>query len=419
MTNTVTKKTLSEFYKLFEQEQDSTKNIKPAFKHKYGICISTSDFYAKYASLLLLSIIHNATQENQYDILILTTDMSIENQRIIKGLTDADNIRIRIFNIQKQIENYKFYTWAHFTPNTYYRLSIPQLFKNYDKILYLDSDTIVNTDIATIFDTDFEDNYIAACKDTHVMSYCNGLSMEQLQYNTNTLKLKNPKAYFQMGVSLFNIKKFNKEFSDKNLLDIASKVQYRWLDQDILNVTFHGKIKELPIKWNVMIMTKPPYIDEYFLPTNYRKKYYEARTNPNIIHYCGGVYYRYPFVPDMGKYFWKYTLMSPFFEEIMTQMIALKLPKNDLQNKELDCLRKEFQNMHFPNINNRFTANEYNTKLLYVLAHTRQFKLKKAWFGFKKAFAFGKRHEKYQAKYDNIKQLLKDARKFKKQLMKV
>ncbi len=57
MTDMVIKRTLPEFYKLFEQEQDSTKNIKPAFKHKCGICISSSDFYAKYASLLYLKVL--------------------------------------------------------------------------------------------------------------------------------------------------------------------------------------------------------------------------------------------------------------------------------------------------------------------------------------------------------------------------
>lgn len=419
MPDAVIRKTLPEFYQLFETETHNLENIKPISKSKNGICISTSDFYAKYASILLLSIINNASSNNFYDILILTTDMSTENQHIITHLTNSPNISIRIFNIKKEIDNYKFYTWAHFTPNTYYRLSIPKLFKKFDKILYLDSDTIVNTDINEIFNIEFNSNFIAACKDTHVMSYCNGLNIEQLQYNRDTLKLKDPNSYFQMGVSLFNIKKFNSDFADKNLLEIASKVQYRWLDQDILNVQFHGKITELPLKWNVMIMNKPPYIDEYFLPENYRKEYYEARMNPNIIHYCGGVYYRYPFVPDMGKYFWKYTLKSPFFEEIITQMIILKLPNNDFQNKELDCLRKEFQNIHFPNINTSFATQKKQTQLLFVISRINSFRLKKLGYKFKKAFAFGKKHEKYQRKYNAVKQLLKDAKKFKKQMLKV
>lgn len=419
MPNLVPRKTLPEFYSLFESEEVDLNNIQPAYKHRCGICISSSDFYIKYASCLLLSIIENASEENDYDILILTTDISYENQHIIKNLTKKKNINIRIFNIDSEIKGYKFYTWAHFTPNTYYRLSIPKLFKNYDKILYLDSDTIVNADVNELFKIDLEDSFIAACKDTHVLSYCNGLNPNQYEYNHLVLKLKEPTSYFQMGVSLFNISKFNRDFTDNSLLEIASKVRYKWLDQDILNVQFHGNIKELPVKWNVMIMNKPPHVDEYYLPEPYRQQYYEARLNPHILHYCGGVYYRYPFLPDLGRYFWKYALKSPFFEDIITQMFILKSPRNDMQNTELDHLRREFQNTHFPNINNRFESNEYNARLLYILSNSLQFKIQKYIYKFRSALTHGKKREKYQRKYDELKQLLKNAKLFKKRLKHV
>lgn len=418
MPNTLVKKTLEEFYdSIFINSEDNINNIQPIF-NKQGICVSCSDFYAKYLSILLLSIIEHSTPKNKYDIIVFTTDMSIETKHILETLTNQKNIKIRIFNINEKIKKYQFYTWAHFTPNTYYRLSIPELLKNYDKILYLDSDTVVNTDIAQIFNINLNDNYIAAAKDSHVLSYCNGVNLEQLEYNKNILKLKKPQEYFQMGVSLFNIKKFNTDYTD-NLLEIASKVQYRWLDQDILNVEFQGEIKELSIDWNVMILNKPPYLDEYYLPQRYREQYCKARFSPKIIHYCGGVYYRFPFLPDLGRFFWKYAIKSPFFEDIITQMINLKLPTNNLQNKEIEYLRREFTNMHFPNINNHFAANEYNTKLLFVIEHPMRFKLKKSWYAIKKAFAFGKRYQKYQQKYQSLKTLLKDAKKLKKSFLNI
>lgn len=412
-------KTLAEFHKLFDSPEESIENIQPKFEQKCGICISTSNFYVKYASCLLLSIIENASSNNFYDILVLTTDMSVENQYIIKALTQSDNISIRIFNIDEEIRKYSFYTWSHFTPNTYYRLAIPQLFKNFERVLYLDSDTIVNTDINKIFDIDFEDCFVAACKDTHVLAYCNGVHLEQLEYNTNVLKLPNPTEYFQMGVSLYNISKFNKDFTDKSLLEIAGKAKFRWLDQDVLNVQFHGQIKELPIKWNVMIMNKPPHIDEYHLPEPYLQQYREARMNPGIIHYCGGVYYRHPFLPDMGRFFWKYALMSPFFEEIIVRMLVLKLPKHQAQNNELDCLRDEFQKTHFPNINSRFESNEYNARLLYILSNSVQFIIRKYLCKFRAALAFGKKKEKYRRKYEELRKLIKDAKLFKKRLKHV
>ena len=51
--------------------------------------------------------------------------------------------------------------------------------------------------------------------------------------------------------------------------------------------------------------------------------------------------------------------------------------------------------------------------------HLGRFKMKKAYYGIKKAFAFGEKHKKYQQKYDTVKALIKDAKSFKKQLFKV
>ena len=82
-------------------------------------------------------------------------------------------------------------------------------------------------------------------------------------------------------------------------------------------------------------------------------------------------------------------------------------------------LRKELAQIHFPNINNRFAANEYNNKLLFVIEHPMRFKLKKSWYAIKKAFAFGKRYQKYKQKYQSLKTLLKDAKKLKKSFFKI
>ena len=62
---------------------------------------------------------------------------------------------------------------------------------------------------------------------------------------------------------------------------------------------------------------------------------------------------------------------------------------------------------------------EYNTKLLFVSEHCLRFKIKKFWYKFKKAFAFGQRYQKYNQKYQNVKKLLKDARKLKKAMFHV
>ena len=82
-------------------------------------------------------------------------------------------------------------------------------------------------------------------------------------------------------------------------------------------------------------------------------------------------------------------------------------------------LRAEFAKVHFPNINNRFGAGEYNAKLSFLMNHLLHFRLKKFGYALKKAFAFGERYAKYNDKYQKTKQLIKDAKKLKKSYYKV
>ena len=48
---------------------------------------------------------------------------------------------------------------------TLFRLLLPDLFKELDKCLYLDSDTLVVGDFSTLYDMDFDNNYIIGVKD--------------------------------------------------------------------------------------------------------------------------------------------------------------------------------------------------------------------------------------------------------------
>ena len=123
----------------------------------------------------------------------------------------------------------------------------------------------------------------------------------------------------------------------------------------------------------------------------------------------------------MADIWWQYARKTPFYEEILQKLIDFRISQRKPQanTAEIQQLRKEFAQVHFPNINNRFAANEYNTKLLFVIEHPMRFKLKKSWYAIKKAFAFGKRYQKYKQKYQSLKTLLKDAKKLKKSFFKI
>jgi lipopolysaccharide biosynthesis glycosyltransferase len=328
----------------FDQEESGHicqyDKILPAFdRNNVAICIVSSDEYAPFASVVIQSIICNATSENNYDIVLLSDDMLMSNRwRIECQAKGHDNISIRIVDISKIVKGLDFYTWAHFTSKTYYRLLTPDVFNAYDKVIYLDSDIVVNHDIAELYQTDLQGYFLAAAYDTHVVAYCTQTPpLEQREYNKQTLKMENPEQYFQTGVTLFNIKTIRENYKSGYFLKEGLAHKLRWLDQDLLNMLCYGKIKRLPNKWNVMIANETPYVDEYYLPAELRKEYFEARQNPYIIHFIGRAVPCYTDKPDLYEYYWKYARQTVFYE-IIVQRMAM-----DYVLKQMQILRDDIE----------------------------------------------------------------------------
>ena len=85
-------------------------------------------------------------------------------------------------------------------------------------------------------------------------------------------------------------------------------------------------------------------------------------------------------------------------------------------------IREDFQFYNHSKIEltlNKLNEKNINNLLLYISLSTFTFKIKKIWYKLKKNLAFAKRHRnKYKDKYKRIKTLIKEAKKFKKQILK-
>ncbi|MGQ7147711.1 glycosyltransferase, partial [Escherichia sp. SS-MK2] len=82
----------------------------------------------------------------------------------------------------------------------YARLFIPQLFREYKKVVFIDSDTVVKADLATLLDVEIGTNLVAAVKDIVMegfvkfgtMSESDDGIMPAEQYLKKTLGMTNP-----------------------------------------------------------------------------------------------------------------------------------------------------------------------------------------------------------------------------------
>lgn len=294
--------------------------LKPAFdNNNVAVCVVSSDEYAPFAAVLITSIVANASEKNNYDLVIISDDMTVENIWQITSIASGHpNISVRVIDVSDIVKGLSFYTWAHFTCKTYYRLLTPDLFKNYEKVVYMDSDIVVNHDIAELYNIDLGNHLLGNAYDTHVVAYCTqDPPLEQRDYNIETLKLDNPEAYYQMGVTVYNIPRIRNDFGEGYFIRQGATLELRWLDQDVMNMLCQGNIMRIPQRWNVMVANMGDCIDEYYLPDELRQEYFEARRDPYAIHYVGRAIPCYTSKPDLYEYFWKYARMTSFYEIIL------------------------------------------------------------------------------------------------------
>ena len=135
------------------------------------VFFAIDDRYIPFLGVALKSLVDNTSKDNKYAIKILYTNVTEKNKLRIKKY-EKENISIEFVDLNKQLEEIKgkLYTRNYFSNTTYYRLFIPELYSEYDKAVYIDSDTICLADIADLYNVDMEDNLIAGVSDGAVQS---------------------------------------------------------------------------------------------------------------------------------------------------------------------------------------------------------------------------------------------------------
>ncbi len=254
---------------------------------KINVCISCDENYAKYASVVIASILYNAQDEDFLHFYVLDGDISSESKSKILSLTKIKPCEIDFIKVDEtKLEIYKqINTHEYITLPTYYRLILSELLPDVDKIIYLDCDTVVNTSLKDLFETDLAENIIAGVLDARVK---------------HKKKWKNSK-YINAGMVVFDLDKIRKEDIEQKFVQFTKNnpEKIETGDQDIINYTLEGRIKILPDEWNVQV-------SGFASRTSFTKR-------PKIIHYIG--YYK-PWVFGSCTFFkdlyFKYLQLTPW-----------------------------------------------------------------------------------------------------------
>ena len=286
----------------------------------FPIVFTCDDAYFKYANVVITSIIHNQNRNCRYEINVLSEFISNENMMLArKQLESHSNFTIN-FVILKDFDSSKFFLNSYMSISTYYRFYIPQLFSHYDRILYLDSDLIVDADISDFASLDFDDKLAICCPSPFIRNKVLKGDDEKfsLNYFTHVLKMPDPLQYFNAGVMLYNVKKMNEIDITTKLFEALEDIKEPFLqDQDILNsvLSNNGGVKLISSKYN---MTRTFVITDKRLFLERLKEIFRISKKNNwffIYHYVGK---DKPWMTKRsdGLLFVKYAKMSPFYKQI-------------------------------------------------------------------------------------------------------
>lgn len=229
------------------------------------IVFSTDHNYVMPTSITILSMLKNS-HGTHYDIIILISKdvTGYDRDAIQEEIRIADPAStVRFITMGSEFENCHEIRGISFP--TYYRLLIPWLLPQYDKVIYCDVDVVVQNSLNAAYDTCLDDCYIAGvntpgCGSTSFQNHCT-------KYNLQFDK------YVNGGFLVMNAKKMR----DDNLKDLFlnhMQNKYIYQDQDIINIVCKGKIKLISRIWNYPVFHS-------------KKVQMIAEETPVIIHYAG------------------------------------------------------------------------------------------------------------------------------------
>ena len=139
---------------------------------------------------------------------------------------------------------------AQYSLAAIYRFFIPELFSaDIEKVIYLDSDIIVNLDVAELWQIELGDAPLGVIP---TITQNLGLDWMNFYFPMCRNKVTAFEDYFNSGVLFINLKIFRRE--QENILDgfkfVASHPEYEFFDQDVLNYCFATRALKLSNKFN-------------------------------------------------------------------------------------------------------------------------------------------------------------------------
>lgn len=258
------------------------------------------------ACVCISSLLMNANEDTYYDIFILHSQKEKLDEERLNSLSHYyPNCRIQYRTIDSTFDNA--FEVRGITTSTYYRLLIPEIITEYDKIIYSDVDVIFRSDLSdTYFNTDMTNSYVAGVN--ALIQF-----IPDLKKYYSKLGNVNINGIIYAGNIIFNSVNIRKDNLVERFKELA-KNNYKFQDLDVLNIACQGKITYLEPSFCLTTYVADLSIyDRNNLQSVWNDDEINKALKTGIVHYNGQKPWKgYCVNFDI---WWEYYRKSPFFDE--------------------------------------------------------------------------------------------------------
>lgn len=235
-------------------------------KNRITAVYITDENYAMPTYISIFSMIKNKDEEDLLKIYLIGKGLSNQTKSRYNTLLCKD-VSLEMIEVDRDkyfllSKTCLFAQTIHVSDAALFKMDLPDLLADEEKILYIDGDTLIQGSLKGLFETNIEKEYVAAVADQFDekingnSSFCHRIGLER-------------KHYFNSGVMLLNLKKMRADNISRRLLEYRSQGINYFMDQDCLNAVLGERLVLLPCIYNFMSTISDVYdaeeIGEKFL----------------------------------------------------------------------------------------------------------------------------------------------------------
>lgn len=258
------------------------------------------------ASVCISSLLMNASADTFYDIFILHSEKcDFSKSQLVDIPNHFSNCKITFRTVNSEFVTA--YEIRGITTTAYYRLLIPDLIPEYEKILYSDVDVIFREDLSKYYQIDLDGYYMAG------VDNASALRPNVQKYIKEKLGIDHKYGHFYSGNLIINSKKIKEDNIIPQFRELAKR-DFHQQDMDIINIACYGKIKALsPAFCLTNYLTEILVKRKSEMLNFFKEEELKHALQSGIVHYNG---------PKPWKQYcvnfdiwWEYYRKCPFYDE--------------------------------------------------------------------------------------------------------